>query len=382
MKKYIYLGGFLLLTMICRADEPAGTTADLKADGVFGFPQKQAAVLCDQPNLRLSVWNNDQYLFAQAIMWTDDDGSLGKTDDNREIGDWSVLALDLDTDRKFSYKAGRDYMLNPWPEDPGLHYQIDLGPGAKTGIKDDSQGQGAIRYLPGAGGHLVRVDTYLIPLSELGKQPGDKLQLAYWGFSPKPSLTVNSTGFERPGGHYYSHHIPRAQYHEYALTKKGDIDVTLVPEGRKDISLSTEKKVPMPEAGKDAPEISAKDWINLKAPLTLARLRGQVVVVEFWATWCGPCQQCIPHLNELQQKYAGKPFQLLSLVAEGHPTMDPFLQKHKVEYPIGLESGSLEDYGISTIPHAFVIDPQGKVIWHGNSAAPELEAVLAKAMRP
>lgn len=382
MKKYIYLGGLLLLTMICRADEPAGTTADLKADGVFGFPQKQAAVLCDQPNLRLSVWNNDKYFFAQAIMWTDDDGSLGKTDDNREIGDWSVLALDLDTDRKFTYKAGRDYMLNPWPEDPGLHYQIDLGPGAKTGIKDDSQGQGAIRYLPGAGGHLVRVDTYLIPLSELGKQPGDKLQLAYWGFSPKPSLTVNSTGYERPGGHYYSHHIPRAQYHEYALTKKGDIDVTLVPEGRKDISLSTEKKVPMPEAGKDAPEISAKDWINLKAPLTLARLRGQVVVVEFWATWCGPCQQCIPHLNELHQKYAGKPFQLLSLVAEGHPTMDPFLQKHKVEYPIGLESGSLEDYGISTIPHAFVIDPQGKVIWHGNSAAPELEAVLAKAIQP
>ena len=62
--------------------------------------------------------------------------------------------------------------------------------------------------------------------------------------------------------------------------------------------------------------------------------------------------------------------------------MDPFLQKNKVDYPIGLESGSLEAYGVTEIPHAFVVDPKGKVVWHGNSGAPELEEVIAKAMLP
>src|SRR5437762_471423 len=107
------------------------------------------------------------------------------------------------------------------------------------------------------------------------------------------------------------------------------------------------KKVTMPEVDASAPEISVKDWINLKAPLTLASLRGKVVLLEFWATWCGPCVQGIPHLNELQRKYAGKNFQLLTFVEEGHQTMDKFLKRTPVEYPIGLESTSLEDYGIS-----------------------------------
>jgi thiol-disulfide isomerase/thioredoxin len=98
--------------------------------------------------------------------------------------------------------------------------------------------------------------------------------------------------------------------------------------------------------------------------------------VEFWETWCGPCTECIPHLNEIQRKYAGKNFQLLSFVVEGHQTMDPFLTKRKVEYPIGLESVALDDYGITGIPHAFVIDANGKIAWHGHSASPGLEEAI------
>ena len=111
-------------------------------------------------------------------------------------------------------------------------------------------------------------------------------------------------------------------------------------------------------------------------PVTLAKLRGKVVLLEFWATWCGPCVQGIPHLNELQKKYAHQEFQLLSFVEEGHQTMDRFLKRTSVEYPIGLESTSLEDYGISGIPHAFVLDRAGKIVWHGHPAGPELEQAL------
>lgn len=376
MKNYFFIFCALAIAVMCKAAEPPKTAGELRDNGAFGFPQKESKVFCDQTTLRFSVWNNGDYLFAQAILWTDDEASLGKTADNREIGDWSVLMLDLDADGNSTKDVDRDYDLNPWPGTEGLHYQIELGPGSTTGIRDDSKGRGAIRYLKMSDGKIVRVDTYLIPLAELSRHVGDKIRLVYWGDSPTPRLTVNSAGYERDGKDYYSHHIPRAQYQEYVLSNGSDFDATQIPEGRKDISLSTHKNMPMPKIGEAAPEISAKDWINLKTPLTLADLRGKVVVVEFWATWCGPCVECIPHLNDLQQKYSGKHFQLLSFVAEGHRTTDSFLTKRKVAYPVGLESNSLDDYGVTGIPHAFVIGANGKVVWHGHSASPELEMAI------
>ena len=371
----------VLATAACAGGESPLSLDELRQNGVFEFPQKDATVLCDRADLRFSVWNNAEYLFAQAVLWTDDDSSLGKSEENREIGDWSEVMLDLNADGKQTPNVDRDYMLNPWPNFGGLQYQICLGEGARTGILGDSKGQGAIRYLSVSGGRLVRVDTYLIPLSELSRKIGDKIRLCYWGFSPKPALTINSVGYQPARKTSYGYDVPLAKYQSYVLVKGGEIDVTQVPEGRNDISLSNRKKVAMPAVDQPAPEISAKDWINLKAPATLASLRGKVVLLEFWATWCGPCVEGIPHLNELQSKYAGKNFQVLSLVEEGHQTMDKFLKRTAVAYPIGLESTSLEDYGINGIPHAFLIGPDGRILWHGHPAQQEMETALLSALK-
>ena len=340
----------------------------------------QATVFCENLDLRFSIWNNQEYLFAQTVLWNDDDSSPGKTDDNREIGDWSEVMLDLDADGKPTAHVDRDYMLNPWPHLGGLHYVICLGEGATTGIESDSKGRGAIRYLEFSDGKRVRVDSYLIPLAEISRKVGDKIRICYWGYSPKPALTVNSASYEHGGKNYYAYNLPVSKYHDFMLAKGREIDATKVPEGRNDISLSHRKNVTMPTVGQPAPDISAKEWVNLKAPPTLASLHGKVVVLEFWATWCGPCVEGIPHLNELQRKYAGKSFQLLTFVEEGHKTMDKFLKRTPVEYPIGLESAALQDYGISGIPHAFVVNQVGKILWHGDPAEPEMEKAISSAL--
>jgi len=363
------------------ADDSLATAIDVRRDGAFGFPQQDAKVFCDQPGLRFSVWNNAEYFCAQAVLWNDDDPALGKTDDNREIGDWSNLLLDLDGDGKATRGVDRTYLLNPWPHMQGLHYQIVHSERGSSGLEKDSKGRGAIRHVTNSGGKQVRVDTYLIPMSEIARKVGDTIRICYWGRSPKPVLTVNSAGYERNRDNYYSYQIPRAMHHELDLTEGVEMDATRVPEGRTDISLSKKKTLPMPKVGELAPEISAADWINLNKPVTLKDLRGKVVLVEFWATWCGPCVDAIPHLNELNEKYPAKSFQLLSFVEEGHKTMDRFLIRKSVKYPIGLESTLLDDYGITGIPHAFILDRNGRVLWHGHSASPEMETILAAELK-
>lgn len=363
------------------AAEPVLSVPDLRATGAFGFPQKESKVVFDQPALRFSVWNNDEFLFAQAVLWTDGDGSLGKTEDNREIGDWSQLMLDLDADGKATASLDRDYILNPWPSMQGLHYQILTGAGSSTALKKDSKGRGAVRFVQTAPGQQVRVDTFLVPMAEISRKVGDKIQICYWGSSAKPRLTVNAAGYDRKGQEYYGHHIPRITYRAYELAKGGELDPVQVPEGRNDISISNRKEVPMPKVGEPAREIAAQEWVNLKERPTLESLRGKVVMLEFWATWCGPCVEGIPHLNELSKKYAGKDFQLLSFVEEGHKTMDKFLARHPVQYPIGLESTALEEYGISGIPHAFVLDRKGRILWHGHTDSPALEKTIANAIK-
>jgi hypothetical protein len=72
---------------------------------------------------------------------------------------------------------------------------------------------------------------------------------------------------------------------------------------------------------------------------------------------------------------------LLSFVQEGHSTMDRFLARRSVKYPIGLESTSLDDYGITGIPHAFLIDSQGKIVWHGHSGSPEMEKAIETELK-
>lgn len=137
-----------------------------------------------------------------------------------------------------------------------------------------------------------------------------------------------------------------------------------------------------PAAGAAPLELAAANWLNTDSPPTLASLRGQVLAVEFWATWCGPCVAGIPHLNELQAKYRDRGLRIVSLTDEDLATVEAFQKKARspIEYTVGTGSDLAEKYGINGIPHAMLIGRSGKVLWRGHPADSEFEEQIEKAL--
>lgn len=129
-------------------------------------------------------------------------------------------------------------------------------------------------------------------------------------------------------------------------------------------------------------EIAARDWLNTSSPVSLESLKGKVVMLEFWATWCGPCIQGIPHLNELQETYAADGFRIVSLTDEDRSTVLRFQERRQLEmnYIIGLESSTGQAYGVTGIPHAILIDRDGKMAWRGHPMNPECEEQIKLAL--
>lgn len=103
-----------------------------------------------------------------------------------------------------------------------------------------------------------------------------------------------------------------------------------------------------------APPEAVADWDSLK---------GKVVVLEFWATWCGPCVAAIPHLNELVDEFKDKPIQFISITDEDSKTIESFLRKRPLKSWVGLDTnGSMfKAYGVQGLPHTVVVDKNGRI---------------------
>jgi thiol-disulfide isomerase/thioredoxin len=98
---------------------------------------------------------------------------------------------------------------------------------------------------------------------------------------------------------------------------------------------------------------------------------GQVTMINFWASWCGPCVEEIPSLNRLQQKMAGKPFELISInFAEDRQTVAAFMERVRVDFPVLLDiDGKQADaWRVVTYPSTFVIDSRGRIRYGVNAA--------------
>ncbi len=112
-----------------------------------------------------------------------------------------------------------------------------------------------------------------------------------------------------------------------------------------------------------APDFNLTDLSG--QPLKLSALRGKVVLLDFWATWCPPCVAEIPHFVDLHAQYKGRGLEIvgLSLDEGGPPAVRPFLQSHRVKYPIAMATPQITQAygGIRGIPTTFLIDKAGNV---------------------
>jgi len=114
--------------------------------------------------------------------------------------------------------------------------------------------------------------------------------------------------------------------------------------------------------------------------VSLASLRGKPVLVDFWATWCGPCEETIPVLIEFQRKYAGRVHVLGVSVDWDRDAVAPFAREKGMNYPVLYgDEGLAIDYGVPGFPTLYVVDAQGQIASAhvGVMTLPELEETVA-----
>jgi peroxiredoxin len=123
--------------------------------------------------------------------------------------------------------------------------------------------------------------------------------------------------------------------------------------------------------------------------LSLSEYKGKVVLLNFWATWCKPCEEEMPSMERLHQQYKDKGLVVLAISedAGGAAVVAPYLKKHKLTFPVGLDPKSSVAglYGVWAVPSTFIIDKRGNRSLFANGSrewdGPDAQALFRSLLR-
>lgn len=129
--------------------------------------------------------------------------------------------------------------------------------------------------------------------------------------------------------------------------------------------------------GKELSSLDVQKWVGGAAP----DMKGKVILVDLWATWCGPCRRLIPELNEFQKKYKND-LVVVGLSDEPVATLEEFKKATPMEYAVATDMRKTlkRKLGVEGIPHVLIISPDNIVRWQGfpgNGEDPLTEETVA-----
>lgn len=193
--------------------------------------------------------------------------------------------------------------------------------------------------------HVVRTG----PASTAGVRAGDRITAVDGVDVQRPDALAARVSAHRPG-------------EAVALTVErsgASLVVKVVAAGRP----SAEEIARMELVGAPLPPWAASTTPIGAAPRTPAELRGRVVVLDFWASWCGPCRAMAPRLTTLQKRYGAQGLRVVGITTDAPDEATRAMERHKMGYPsLSDEHGETNRaYGIGSLPTLVVVDKRGVV---------------------
>jgi len=158
------------------------------------------------------------------------------------------------------------------------------------------------------------------------------------------------------------------------------------PEGPRAAQAHTLRRVPHRAGELLAPDFTVATLAGAK--VSLKDLAGKVVLIDFWATWCGPCRLALPELKTLRKQMEGQPFEILSISADRElSALQDYVAKNEMTWPQTWDSrGELAHaFSIPSYPSYYLLDPEGAVVYSAHGWSPrsgeEIASEARKAVR-
>jgi thiol-disulfide isomerase/thioredoxin len=194
-------------------------------------------------------------------------------------------------------------------------------------------------------GHVIRGS----PADKAGLHEGDRIVRVAGTTVARPADILRILGTHSPGD---------------------TVDLTFVHAGKEQAARaalapfpSQDEMIRMDLVGTFAPALRDVQTVSGSVPASMSALRGRVVLLDFWATWCAPCRVVIPKLDALQAKLGAQGLTVLGLTSEEAADVGVFVQRMGMRYGVGVDAhgATSRSYGVVSLPTLVVIDKRGVV---------------------